>query len=70
MPKLKTKKTLLKRVKISKSGKIRKKSIDASHLRRKWNTNKRHRKNKVGTVTNRGHKKQFKKLLGKHGRKI
>ena len=70
MPQMKTKRTLLKRVKITKSGKIRKKSVDASHLRRKWSTNKRHRKNKTGLVTNKGHRKMFKKLLGKHGKRI
>jgi len=65
MPKLKTKKTALKRIKISKRGKLVKKQINTSHLKKKWSTNKRHRKNRTDKILNIGQRKIFKKLLGK-----
>jgi len=44
MGKLKTKKTLLKRVKISGSGKIIRKQQATSHNKRKWSASKRFKK--------------------------
>lgn len=70
MPKLKTKKTAIKRVKITKTGKILRKQVRTGHLKRKWSTNKRHRKTSRSDVSNRGHKKIFKKLLKGHGKRI
>ncbi len=70
MPKLKTKKTLLKRVKITKSGKILKKQIRIGHLRRKWSANKKSRKLRIEEQDNTGHKKMFRALLAKHGKGI
>ena len=64
MPKLKTKKTLRKRVKITKKGKLIRNQIDAGHLKRKWSTNKKHRKNKSKIIGNVGHRKKYKKMLG------
>lgn len=70
MPKLKTKKTALKRVKITGTGKILRKQVRTGHLKRKWSTNKRHRKNKGSSVANKGHINVFKKLLKKGAKKI
>ena len=70
MPKLKTKKTALKRVKITKSGKILRKQVRTGHLKRKWSTNKHHRKNTGADVSNIGHIKIFKQLLKKGAKKI
>ena len=62
--KLKTKKTLAQRVKITKTGKILKKQVRTGHLKRKWSTNKKHRKNKTKSQKNSGHIKLFKRMLG------
>jgi ribosomal protein L35 len=70
MPKLKTKKTAIKRIKVTKSGKLIRKQVRTGHLKRKWTTNKRHRKTGLKTVPNAGHKKIFKKLLNKYGKAI
>jgi len=64
MPKLKTKKTLMKRIKLTKSGKLIRKQINTGHLKRKWSTNKKHRKNMLEQVGNKGHIRKFKKMLG------
>ncbi len=65
MPKMKTKKTAIKRIKITKSGKLLKKKIRTSHLKSKWTTNRRHRKASGSSVENIGHKNIYKKLLNK-----
>jgi ribosomal protein L35 len=67
---LKTKKTLLKRIKISKTGKIMKKQSRTGHLKVKWNASKKYRKRGLDEQTNPGHKNIIKRLLGKHARKI
>jgi ribosomal protein L35 len=68
--KLKTKKTLMKRVKITKSGIILKKQNDTGHLKRKWASNKKHRKLGLEAVESSGYRKNIKKLLGKQGKRI
>lgn len=70
MPKIKTKKTLVKRIKITKTGKILKKQTDTGHLKKKWTAPKKSRKNKVKEQKNIGHRKIFKKMLGSAGKKI
>lgn len=65
MAKLKTKKTAIKRVKITKSGKVLKKAVSAGHLKRKWSTSKKHRKSGLSEQTNKGHLKMFQKILPK-----
>ena len=70
MKKLKTKKTLSKRVKVTKKGKIIKGQIDTGHLKSKWGASKKHRKNKRLTQKNKGHIKVFKKLLGTQGKRV
>lgn len=63
MGKLKTKKTLIKRVKISKNGKIVKKATASSHNKRKWSASKRFRKLRESLIETRGIVKKIKKLL-------
>jgi ribosomal protein L35 len=70
MPKLKTKKTLTKRVRVTKKGKIVKKKTRIGHLKRKWSTNRKFRKKQRDNQENTGHKKIIKKLLGKQGKGI
>lgn len=66
----KTKKTLIKRIKITKTGKIMRKQTRTGHLKRKMDVSRKHRKNSIAEQTNPGHIKQFKQLLGKKGRSI
>ncbi len=66
----KTKKTLKKRIKITKSGKILKLQNDAGHLKVKWNATKKQRKKGYEVLTTKGYRKRIKKMLGKAGRKI
>ena len=70
MPKIKTKKTLLKRLKITKTGKILKNQVSTGHLKVKWDADKKSRKNRTDEQTNSGHRKIFKKLLGSYGKGI
>lgn len=63
MPKLKTKKTLKKRVKLTKTGKLFKKHVRSSHLKVKWSTKRRLRKSKKNEIANKGHQKIVKRLL-------
>ncbi len=68
--KLKTKRTLLKRVKITKSGKIVKKSIGMGHLKVKKSVANKQRNSSISEQENKGHRKMFRKLLNKHGKGI
>ena len=63
MPKIKPKKTLKKRIKVSKGGKIIRKQIETGHLKRKWTVNKKHRKSDPKKVKG-GYRKKFKNMLG------
>lgn len=68
--KIKTKKTLTKRIKITKGGKIMKKQSNIGHLKRKWSASRKSRKGSVLMQHNEGHVKVMKKLLGKLGKGI
>jgi ribosomal protein L35 len=68
--KIKTKKTLLRRVKITKNGKIMKKSIGMGHLKEKKSSPNKSRNTGLEKQKNSGHKKMFKKMLNKHGKEI
>jgi len=70
MPKVKTKKTLIKRIKITKKGKVLKKQNSNAHLKVKMSNSRKLRKNKVITMHDKGHTKIFKKLLAKAGKRI
>jgi ribosomal protein L35 len=66
----KPKKTLLKRIKITKNGKILKKQTRTGHLMRKMSASRRSRKMKMTEQENSGHKKVIKRLLSGHGKRI
>jgi ribosomal protein L35 len=63
MNKGKTLKTLQKRIKITKNGKIMKKGVNTGHLKVKWSANKKFRKKGYSVQLNKGHIKVFKRLL-------
>lgn len=65
MPKMKTKRTAVKRIKVTKSGKILKKAIRAGHLKVKWTANKKYRKRGLSEQENKGHINLFKRLVPK-----
>ena len=67
MPKLKTKKTLSKRIRITKGGKIQ---SNIGHLKVKWDSARRGRKANRLSQKNKGHIKMIKRLMGKAGRNI
>lgn len=62
MPKMKTNKTFIKRLKVSKSGKPLKKKIGISHLNRKWTASRRTRKRGTEEIVEKGYIKMIKKL--------
>lgn len=68
MPKLKTKKTLMKRIKITKSGKIMRRQNDNGHLKVKRDSSRKSRKAQNAIQTDKGHIRMFRRLLGKAGR--
>ncbi len=68
--KIKTRKTLMKRIKVTKSGKILKKQNRTGHLKRKWTANKKHRKNRMNEVESVGYMKKIKQLLGSNGKQV
>ncbi|HCC41971.1 hypothetical protein A2473_03580 [candidate division WWE3 bacterium RIFOXYC2_FULL_42_13] len=70
MPKMKSKKTLLKRIRVTKNGKLMKKSVSIGHLKRKWSSSRKHRKTQMSEQLNRGHIKIIRSLLVKKGKGI
>jgi ribosomal protein L35 len=70
MPKLKTRKTLLKRIKLTKSGKMMKKLVGMGHLKVKTTVDRKATKKNLREQVDSGHKKMFRKLLAKHSRRI
>lgn len=66
----KTKKTLMKRVKITKNGKIMHKQTRLGHLKRKMDASRKGRKNDMILQTHSANVKRFKNLLSKAGRRI
>jgi ribosomal protein L35 len=67
---MKTKKTLMKRIRITKTGKIMKKQNSNGHLKRKMDSSRRGRKNQTLEQSDAGHIKRFKIMLGRAGRNI
>lgn len=68
--KQKTKKTLMKRIKITAGGKVLRKSIRMGHLKVKLDSSSKSRKTKMSQVTNPEYLKSFRRLLGKAGKGI
>jgi ribosomal protein L35 len=65
MSKFKTRKTLLKRIKITGSGKIMRKSVRMGHLKNKLDASTKSRKKGLSQVTNKRYIKNLKSLLGR-----
>ena len=63
MPKMKTKRTLKKRIRITKSGKILTKQNRTGHLKVKWTKSKKYRKNLKMVISNKGNIARIKKLV-------
>ena len=63
--KLKTKKTLAKRVKITKTGKVLKNQSNTGHLKRRGTASRKSRKSSKLVQENKGHIKIIKTLLSK-----
>ncbi len=70
MPKLKTRKTLLKRIKVTKKGKFMKKVIGMGHLKVKTSVDRKATKTKLNEEKSSGNKRRFRKLLAKHSKGI
>ncbi len=68
MPKIKTKKTILKRIRITRKGKILKKNTRMGHLKIKFDASRKSRKSNIVSQDNKGHIKVIRKLVGKHGK--
>jgi len=62
--KLKTKKTLAKRIKITKSGKILRKQIRTGHLFRKMDASRRMRKRRIQVQGSKRIVKKLKQMVG------
>ena len=63
--KQKTKKTLKKRIRLTRTGKILKKKLRTSHLKSKWTANRKHRKAGTEPVQNKKLQKKLRRMLGK-----
>lgn len=70
MPKLKTKKTLLRRIKISKHGAVRRSKVGLKHLKVNKNSGQKLRFKAGGTMSNKKILGRFKAMLGKHGKNL
>jgi ribosomal protein L35 len=70
MPKLKTRKTLLRRIKISRNGKVTKRKIGLKHLKVNKGVNQKQRNNSTGAFINKKIIGRFKKMLGKYGKNL
>ncbi|MBU0650082.1 50S ribosomal protein L35 [Patescibacteria group bacterium] len=70
MPKLKTKKTLAKRIKISKNGVVRRNKVGLKHLKVSKNARQKQRANADAYVKNKKIRKRLKRMLGKQGKNI
>ena len=70
MPKLKTRKTLLRRIKISRNGKVTKRKVGLKHLMFNKATGQKQRSKGGSAFTNVKIVSRFKKMLGKYGKKL
>ena len=70
MPKLKTKRTLLKRLKISKHGIARRRKVGLKHLKVNKNVGQKQRAKSIARLQSKKIKSRFKKMLGKHGKNL
>jgi ribosomal protein L35 len=68
MPKLKTRKTLMKRIKITKSHKVLQKRVGNGHLKVKKDSSNKHKLNKTITQTTKGYLKGMTRLLARESK--
>lgn len=68
--KLKTKRTLAQRVKITKNGVVVRKKVGLKHLKVNKTTNQKIRFRAGGKVLNKKFRKKFKNMLGKLGKSL
>ncbi len=64
MPKLKTRKTLTKRVKVTKTNRLLKRANNMGHLKVKFDQSKKSRKRGLQEITSLKYKILFRRLLG------
>lgn len=64
MPKIKTKKTLAKRIRLTKNGKLIRKQTRIGHLKIKMDASRKGRKKRLVMQENLGHIKKLRTLLG------
>jgi ribosomal protein L35 len=65
MPKLKTRKTLTRRIRVTRRGKLLKKQSRMGHLKVKMDQSRKTRKREVHSQVNRKHVRVLRKLLAK-----
>ena len=70
MPKLKTRKTLLRRIKISRNGKVTRRKVGLKHLMVNKGVGQKQRNRTGSAFTNKKIIGRFKKMLGKYGKKL
>lgn len=70
MPKLKSKKTLLKRIRITKNNKVIQKQNNNGHLKIKKSSSNKHKKDRRVTQTTKGYIKVFSRMLAENGKKL
>jgi ribosomal protein L35 len=70
MPKLKTRKTLAKRIKITKNGKVMIGALRNGHLKRKFTASRKGRKKGLKAFGNSAFKTKFKAMLNSKGKNI
>ncbi|MFA5776249.1 MAG: 50S ribosomal protein L35 [Patescibacteria group bacterium] len=70
MPKLKTRKTLLRRIKISKNGVVRTGKVGLKHLKVNKGVGQKQRHRAGSQLKSKKIKGRFKKMLGKYGKNI
>ncbi len=70
MPKMKTRKTLTKRVRVTKNGYLVMKQTRMGHLKRKFDSSRKFRMNILVSQPNAGHVKVIKRMLVKLGRGV
>lgn len=70
MPKIKTRRTLLKRIRITRTGKVMKRKVGLKHLKIKASSGQKTRSKGLKVLGSAKIQGNFKKMLGKHGRSL
>ncbi len=70
MPKMKTNHTLMKRIRVTKNGKLMKKQSRMGHLKVKMDASRKSRKNRMLQQLNHGHIAVLRRLLAGFGKGV